>query len=386
MVAVADSAARMLSQPVDALGASGVYRASMLLATFHGGSGGETNVLAFDTSSGQIQTSALLSLPPNGELDELRAIVSANGYLYVANGGTTTSSVLCYQLASTSPPSAAWVATLLTATLSKGKDFDTAIAHPFGLALDGEDVLYVSNQDTNVVARAALTNCGTAAALGTGCQSASLAGQFPKPATFLAGTYVASQNGSLHHVDVTAPNVPASEGGLGVTIDPSSQKVQNSVRDVALANGLLLVCDEPGKRITMYATADGSYVGASNSLDNGPTHLLMVNGGVLVSAKTELYWGQLPAAGATPALTLKPVALTLPGKATIGGLTCTGTAPMTAYVVIQSGTGGAFGGAIYSYTVTQSNAGSMPVFSNQQVFVQSGPKTFSDTPEFVLIV
>ena len=121
----------------------------MLLATFHGGSGGETNVLAFDTSSGQLLTSALLSLPPNGELDELRTIVAANGYLYVADGGTTTSSVLCYQLASTSPPSAALVATLLTAT-------------------------------------------------------------------FLDGTYVASQNGSLRHVHVTAPNVPATRGGLGV--------------------------------------------------------------------------------------------------------------------------------------------------------------------------
>src|SRR5262249_42552336 len=108
-----------------------VYRASMLLATFHGGSGGETNVLAFDTTSGQLLTSALLSPPADVQLDELRALVLANGYLYVANGGTTTSSVLCYQLASSSPPSAAFVSTLLTCTLSHGKDFETAIAHPF---------------------------------------------------------------------------------------------------------------------------------------------------------------------------------------------------------------------------------------------------------------
>ena len=105
-----------------------------------------------------------------------------------------------------------------------------------------------------------------------------------------------------------------------------------------------------------------------------------------MSAKTELYWGQLPGAGATPALALKPVALTPPGTSTIGGLTCTGAAPMTAYVTMQGGTGGAFGGAIYSYPVTQSNAASMPVFSNPNVCVQSGPTTFSDTPEFVLIV
>ncbi len=358
----------------------------MLFTTFHGGAGGETNVLAFDTSTGQMLTNTLLSPPPNVQLDELRAMVVANGYLYVASGGTTSSSVLCYQLASSGSPSAAFVSTLLTCTLDHGKDFETAIAHPFGLALDGRNVVYVSNQDTNVVARAALTNCGTEATLGTGCQSAYLAGLFPSPATFLDGTYVASQNGSLHHVDVTPPDVPATDGGLGVTIDSSSKKVQNSVRDVALAGGLLLVCDEPGKRINLYSTVDGAFVGASNSLDNGPTHLAILNGGVLVSAKTELYWGQLPAAGATPTLSLKQVALTPPSKMTLGGLTCTGVDPVTAYVAIQGGTGGAFGGAIYSYTVTQSDGASMPVFSNPAVFVQSGPTTFSDTPEFVLFV
>jgi hypothetical protein len=36
--------------------------------------------------------------------------------------------------------------------------------------------------------------------------------------------------------------------------------------------------------------------------------------------------------------------------------------------------------------VTQQNASAVPVFANGTVFVQSGPNTFSDTPEFVLVV
>src|SRR5215471_17949534 len=102
----------------------------MLLVTLHGGSGGDTNVLAFDTDTHQLLTDSLLSAPPQNDLDELRSMVLANGYLYVANGGTTSSSVLCYRLA-TSGASAAYVSTLLSCSLVDGKDFTTAIAHPF---------------------------------------------------------------------------------------------------------------------------------------------------------------------------------------------------------------------------------------------------------------
>ena len=356
----------------------------MLLVTLHGGSGGETNVLAFDTSTRELLTDSLLSTPPQGSLDELRSLVLANGYLYVANGGTSSSSVLCYSLAA-SGASAAYVSTLLACSLSNGQDFTTAIAHPFGLAFDGTTTAFVSNQDTNVVARAALSSGGTAATLGNGSQSAYLAGLFPPPATFLDGTFVASQTGKLHHVTVVAPDVPASDGGLAVTLDPN-KKVQNSVRDVALAGGLLFVCDESGKRITMYASQDGAYLGSSTGLGEAPTHLAIFNGGLLVSAKSALYWSTLPAGGAAPTLTFQQVALAPPGGTTIGGLSFSGTDAVTAYVVIQGGTGGADGGAIYTYDVTQANAASVPVFSNQAVFVESGSGVFTDTPEFVLAV
>jgi hypothetical protein len=196
---------------------------------------------------------------------------------------------------------------------------------------------------------------------------------------------VPSQVGKLRHVDVVAPNVPATQGGLGVKLD-SDGKVQNSVRDVALAGGLLLVCDEPDARVTMYATADGSFVGSSNALQGAPTHLAISNGGLFVSAKSRLYWAQVPADGNATLLSLEEVAITPPSGCTIGGLCFTGTDPVTAYVVYQLGTGGANGGSIYSYTVTQQNASAVPVFANGTVFVQSGPNTFSDTPEFVLVV
>jgi hypothetical protein len=355
----------------------------VLLVTFHGDASGESNVFAYDTSNGQLLTSTLLSPPDAVQLNELRSLVVANGYLYVANGGTTTSSVLCYELAS-SGASTTFVSTVVACTLSKGDNFETSIAHPFGLAFAGSDVVYVSNQDTNVVACAALTNGSTTGVLGRGAQSAYLEKLFPSPAVFLDGTYVASQVGSLRHVHVTAPNVPATDGGLGVKLD-SNSKVQHSVRDVALAGGLLLVCDEVEARVNLYATADGSFSGSSSTLAGSPTHLAIFNGGVFVSANSQLYWGQLPAAGGA-ALSLQQIDLTPPTGCTVGGLCFTGTDPLKAYVVFQSGTGAADGGSIYAYTVTQRDVSTLPVFADGTVFVESGPNTFSDTPEFVLCV
>ena len=50
----------------------------------------------------------------------------------------------------------------------------------------------------------------------------------------------------------------AQYGGLQVSI--SNGKVQNSVRDVAIANGMLFVCDEPSKMIRIYALPNGDYL------------------------------------------------------------------------------------------------------------------------------
>jgi len=94
---------------------------------------------------------------------------------------------------------------------------------------------------------------------------------------------VASQVGSLPDVNVLTTAVDHVHGGLGVSFD-SSGKVQNSVRDVAIANGILFVCDEPEKVVDLYALADGRYLGSSTALSTSPTHLATNNGGLYVSA------------------------------------------------------------------------------------------------------
>ena len=63
--------------------------------------------------------------------------------------------------------------------------------------------------------------------------------------------------------------VSGSKGGLGVLMGPDTSdstvkyKVQHSVRDVALANGFLLVVDEADGVVRMYDPTSGAYQGAS---------------------------------------------------------------------------------------------------------------------------
>ena len=198
--------------------------------------------------------------------------------------------------------------------------------------------------------------------------------------TFLDGTYVASQLGILSDVDVITTVVDHAHGGLGASLD-SSGKVQNSVRDVAVANGILFVCDEPERVVNLYALADGSYLGSSNQLTNSPTHLLVENGGLYVSAGATLYWGQLPLSPSSASLALQLVALTPPSSGDkIGGISFKGSS--TVYIPFQKGTGDSKkpGGSIYSYSVSQTSPSTLPVLSNGTPFVAS----LTDTPEFVL--
>jgi hypothetical protein len=79
-----------------------------------------------------------------------------------------------------------------------------------------------------------------------------------------------------------------------------SGKVQNSVRDVATANGILFVCDEPDGVVRMYALpgqtlpsgplAAGTYLGASRTLGDEPTHLAIQGNVLYVLAGASIYW------------------------------------------------------------------------------------------------
>ena len=365
----------------------------MLLVTFHGGrgSGSINNVCTYDTTKpGSLTLLSSSALRQTGDvaLSELRSMVTAVGYLYVANGAKASSNVLCFQhQPSEKPYHFAKISTVIAATLSKKGHFESAISHPFGMAFDGRGNCYVSNQDTNVVAQLALDSSGQGGHLGSGCQSSFLNKLYPSPeGVFLDGTYVASQVGDLHDVEVTATNVAPADGGLSVSIDKKSGKVQNSVRDVAIANGILFVCDEPSQIVRMYALEDGTYLGASDPLGGKPTHLAIQNGGLFAVAGALLYFCPLPASAGGASLAFQRVAVAPPNGNTIGGISFASGNSLTVYVPFQGGTGGANGGSIYSYTVTQSSPSALPVFSSPTLLVRSGKSTFEDTPEFVLYV
>jgi hypothetical protein len=354
----------------------------MLLVTFHGGKSGINNIYGYSHKHGKLEQEAALATPKHAELSELRAMVLANGLLYVANGAKSQSTVLAYTVPGTLPSSGPWFTnpSVLIGPKTGDTGFQTSIAHPFGIAFENAATCFISNQDTNVVSKVTLTN-GTWS-LGSGCQSTYLNTLF-KRGTFLDGTYVASQVGILEDVYVVTTVVDHVHGGLAASLDKG--KVQNSVRDVAIANGMLFVCDEPQQVINMYLLVGGSYLGSSNLLSHSPTHLSTFNGGLYISAGPGLYWAQLPASASSPTLTLQAIALTAPSGEKIGGISFDG-ASSTVYVPFQTATGGKKdggkkpGGSIYTYALTQQSQATLPVLSNGTALVSS----LSDTPEFVL--
>jgi len=362
----------------------------MLLVTFHGGSEGITNVYAYDTTTGQLNTaSALQSAPLSGA--ELRGMVytafNEDSYLYVVNGAKGTSTIICFD-----PPAPgssvydfSYVGEFLGPSLSKKGHFENSIGHPYAMVFNGTTLCYVSNQDTNVVAQAQV-NSYSHASIEKGCQSAYLNGLTSicpsGGCVYLDGTYVASQDGALPDVDVTATNVPSQYGGLSVSFseDKGKQEVQNSVRDVAISGGVLFVCDEPSNLIRLYSLTDGSYLGCGPTLPKSPTHLSVQPSGLYVSADDQIFWSALPSSPTPSGLCFTSVlsATSINSNYKVGGITFNGS---TAYVAFQDGTGTTGTGAIYSYNV-QVPPQSAPVFGTGTPFASG----FPDTPEFVLFV
>jgi hypothetical protein len=349
----------------------------MLLVTFHGEI---NNVHAYD-KHGKVLTEAALEDPKHGKLSELRAMVLAKNLLYVANGAKSESSVLAYTLPKSSPPFSSppfkYAGTLIGPTLSHNGHFETSIAHPFGITFENATTCYISNQDTNVVSQVGVSADGSSGTLGKGCQSLYLNKLYPD-GTFLDGTYVASQVGTLPHVSVAATAVAAGNGGLGVSLDG---KVKNSVRGVAIANGILFVCDEPEKVVKSYALTDGRYLGSSTALSASPTHLSIAAGGLYVSAGPALYWAHLPPNPPPASLTLQAISVTSPEAGNkIGGIAFNGDGSRI-YIPFQKGTGGDNpGGSIYSYSFGQPSPSQLPTLSDAAALVSS----LQDTPEFLL--
>lgn len=240
----------------------------MLFATFHGGSGGQMNLAAYDETVPKLLTDSLLeSTLPDAEWRGLDLVEP--GLLWVANGSKSGSAIYACTGSGTSYSLGSPVVSYPTAN---------SLFHPFDFTFsDDGQYCFVSNQDTNVVARFVV---GPAYASLTPSPAPAL-----PPGIFLDGTFVASSVGKLPHVPIETTAISDQDGGLDVTIE--NGKVTHSVRGVVWTNGALYVADEPGGVVRVY-DADGNYLGASNGLDS-PVHLLASNGTLRVSTSDGVY-------------------------------------------------------------------------------------------------
>jgi len=247
----------------------------MLFVTLHGGKPEsdphKNNVHAYDKEGNRI-TSSVLDESEGVLLDELRGIFVVGKYLYVANANNTQNSLLCYEGSGTKYGFVSRFASNKTCN---------GILHPFDFVFDGIGHCYLSSQDTNVVTRLAVSNDGQ---LG---KPAPVAAALPATGKFLAGTFVASSDGSVSNPATTPVASPA---GLGYS-NVGAKK--HSVRGVAWANGRLYVADQPAGTVKIYDVT-GKYLAESNKLEAGsPVHLVVHDGKLYVSGGDHIYTASL---------------------------------------------------------------------------------------------
>src|SRR3954451_22588521 len=115
---------------------------TMLLVTFHGGSQGVNNVGAY-SDDGELQSLTVLT-GADASLSELRALAFvADELVWVLSGGKHSSQILAFRGSGDSYAYAGTVAEYPKVN-SLWHPFDFTVALPYA---------YVSNQDTNTVAR-----------------------------------------------------------------------------------------------------------------------------------------------------------------------------------------------------------------------------------------
>jgi hypothetical protein len=159
-----------------------------------------------------------------------------------------------------------------------------SLYHPFALAFDEEQYCYISNQDTNVITRLEFDD-----------EKARTASAAPVPPglsdqkTLFEGTFVGCSSAQLPGLMPTTPVPPPQ--GLDVFIDSKLGKVHFSVRGIAVADGLLYVCDEPAGLIKVYDT-DGRLKHSSNQVLR-PVHLLTHESQLFMSGGDEVMVAQL---------------------------------------------------------------------------------------------
>jgi hypothetical protein len=291
----------------------------MIFVTFHS----TDNVYAYNTSDGSTASTGVLTCGKH-PLVELRGIYldSTTGDLYVVDGGKGSSRVYLYPKTS-SPTSYGPPHTLISPKAADSIDHPFAVA--FGpVATDQTFTAYVSNQDTNVVASFTIDLAKHSA---QPLPVASYLKTTYPQGKFLCATFVASAVEDLPGLPFNPPPVSGSKGGLGVIMGPDTgaspvtYKVLHSVRDVALANGFLLVVDEADGVVRLYDPTTGAYQGASTiqgapgAILDAPTHMFVSSAAVYTTFANQIYSAPLPAAGTKGAsMTFAPVASVASGS------------------------------------------------------------------------
>lgn len=268
----------------------------MLYVSFHDNEQGKHNVAAYGDAGELIIATVLIGpLPPEeAELRGLSFVPSGPESMWVLNGASKNSEIVSF--ARLGVP---WPYKFSGQVIAYDPDPSSLspLWHPFDLSFaeqGGKLYCYVSNQDTNVVARLELdpeTMSWQLAPIAPALPPSNLA--------YLRGTFVASSCGELPNV-VKTPPVAESKGGLGVVIEGSGKdrKVTHSVRGVLWVNGALYVADEAGCEIKVYR-ADGSFYEPGTKIEM-PVHLLVHEHepgvqALYVSAKEGVYWSPLHA-------------------------------------------------------------------------------------------
>ncbi len=247
----------------------------MFIVTFHGGSCGVGTLYAYNDQGGS-GAPYLAQATPSGTTgfpDVQFQPPAAGGRFYLVNSYKAASEILPIRPTATTIPSP-FVSGSGTAAVC-------SVYHPFGMAFDGGlEVLYISNQDSNVVIRVYGPNStGSGAAPGQPMPVNPTLLSLFKSSSFLPGTFVASQ------VPFSPPGCPTptavltGQGGLAASptgLQPT-QTPSNSVRGVAVIGSTLYVADEVANLIRQYDTTTGAYRGAIADPDNlvqSPVHLL----------------------------------------------------------------------------------------------------------------
>ena len=313
----------------------------MFLVTFHSG-----NVRAYSDDGCEKSKAVLSPEPQDAELRALRLFL--DGSLWVANGSKAQSAILGYTGSGSSYSGGATIVEYPAAE---------ALWHPFDFTFSPDGSLcYVSNQDTNVVARFVV---------GPGGKSMTPADVAPAlHGTFLHGTFVASSCKNLCKVRPTTA-VDEQHGGLGVTCDakpPDCCKPTHSVRGVLWTNGALYVADEPGNAVRVYGD-DGTYLGAGTV--PAPVHLLEAFGHLYATGSGGIFISNLVPGS--------PASLSFPPAPSIE---------------LENASGMTIGPNNWLYAATRKPTGAQIVVFPHPEAVGAEPKPFPvhADPEFVLYV